>query len=200
MVRMLERASGEVATRFPGSMLGVADISGMSGGRTGGHRSHQSGRDVDLLYYAIDRHGRHVAPDATMPIYDGIGRAVAARRPSRSTRIRERFFDLERNWAFMRAMLTHPTVRIDRVFVAPHIERWLLAYAEATDEPRWLVRRAAVTLSQPTRDMGHDDHMHVRIKCGALDAATGNCTDSLAPHRRAGAWRTRVMCPRIATR
>ncbi len=200
MVHLIERAAGEVATRFPGSFLGVADISGFAGGRTGGHRSHQSGRDADLLYYAMDRAGRPVAPDSAMPIYDQIGRATAARRPSRSPRIRERFFDLARNWALVRAMLTHPTVRLDRVFVAPRIERWLIAFAEATDEPRWLVRRAAAILTQPTRDMGHDDHMHIRIKCGRREAASGNCSDDLAPHRRAGAWRTRVMCPRVATR
>lgn len=197
MIGMLRRSAAKVATQFRGSVLGVADISPRRGGATGGHRSHQSGRDVDLLYYAIDRHGRMVPHDHYMPIYDANGRATTSRRPTASKRIPERFFDLARNWALVKAMLTDPQATVQYMFVAPRIERWLLAYARAINEPTWLIKRAARVMAKPTHDGGHDDHMHVRVHCSKYDIARGRCSDVNAPHRRGGAWRSYVRCPSL---
>jgi penicillin-insensitive murein endopeptidase len=197
LVRMLRRAAARVARRYPGSILGVADMSSRRGGATGGHRSHQSGRDVDLLYYAIDRRGRMVRHDHFMPIYDSYGRATSARRPTASKRIPERFFDLARNWALVKAMLNDPDAEVQYIFVAQRIEKWLLAYARATGERRALISQAARVMMKPTHDAGHDDHMHVRVRCSDRDVSLGRCSDSNAPHRKGGAWRTRVRCPTL---
>src|SRR5882724_697766 len=58
-----------VARRMQGHVhdvkLVVADLSGKGGGeRSAFHRSHQSGRDADFLYYMRDARGQPFEPDA----------------------------------------------------------------------------------------------------------------------------------------
>ena len=68
---MIRRASRRVAREFPGAQLGVGDLS-LKGGRDSElHASHRAGRDADLIYYAVDEHGRPVAPVSSMPRYAG---------------------------------------------------------------------------------------------------------------------------------
>ena len=60
----------------PDVRLVVADLSGAGGGqRAAFHRSHQSGRDVDLLYYMRDPVGQPFEPDA-MHAFNAWARAV----------------------------------------------------------------------------------------------------------------------------
>ena len=46
-------------------------------------------------------------------------------------------------------------------------------------------------------DPGHDDHMHVRVRCTNHDAARGRCSDVNAAHRKGGAWRSFIRCPKL---
>lgn len=87
LVNLLVRAAATVTRQFPGSVLGVGDLSRAGGGSLGGHRSHQSGRDVDLHFYALDPKGRPMSPDNHMAIFSQNGRATRARAPVVSERI-----------------------------------------------------------------------------------------------------------------
>ena len=194
MVGLIERAARAVMHRHPGVPLAVADLSAERGGPVARHRSHQSGRDVDLVFYAIDRAGEPMANDGHMPLFGVDGRAISADSPEPVAEIRERFFDLGRNWALVQALATDPDVRVERIFVSRRIRDWLLAYATAAGVDEAVRARVRSVMSVPIGVEGHNDHMHVRIGCSADDAAAGQCSQVPAPRRRRGKWRSPVRC------
>jgi penicillin-insensitive murein endopeptidase len=55
LVRLIENAAREVAFRYPRAQLTVGDLSRPGGGRFRPHVSHQSGRDVDVGFYMLNR-------------------------------------------------------------------------------------------------------------------------------------------------
>jgi penicillin-insensitive murein endopeptidase len=177
LVRLVTRAAARVAREQPGGQLAVADLSKEHGGTAANHRSHQSGRDVDLVFYALSRDGSPLAPDGRMPGYSPDGRASERRG-------RERYFDLPRNWALVRALLEDREATVIHIFVSRRVRSWLLAYAQVSGEPAALVERASHILSRPTDVGGHNDHMHVRIACGSDDVTLGGCGERLAEQHR----------------
>lgn len=154
MVSMIDRAARSVNKRFPGSVLDVGDLSQRGGGDLLRHHSHESGRDADLGFYALDAKGKQLHartfikfdPNMTSPTVPGAK------------------FDLARNWAFIQELLTDPAARVSHIFVAEWIKRELLAYAR----PRVahaIFERAQQVMMQPHNSLPHDDHIHVRISC-----------------------------------
>jgi len=193
---LIQRSAATVARLYPDSVLGVADLSKAGGGAAERHRSHQSGRDVDLLYYAVDLQGKPMAPDSVMPVYTRKGRAYYAESPEWTPRIPERYFDLARNWALVKALITDPDAEVMGIFVSRRIERWLIDYAKAANEPPELVQRAQIVVSSPHNAKSHNDHMHVRVGCSVEDVKLGRCRRELAPkRRRGGKWHWRIRCP-----
>jgi penicillin-insensitive murein DD-endopeptidase len=154
MIQMIDRAARVVHKRFPGAVLDVGDLSQKGGGDVLRHHSHESGRDADLGFYALDKRGRQVhgrtfvkfGPDLASPNYPG------AR------------FDLARNWAFIQELLAFRGARISHIFIAEWLKRELLAYARPRVS-RALYDRAAIVMMQPHNSLPHDDHIHVRISC-----------------------------------
>lgn len=211
LIGIIQRAAARVARDHAGSVLGVADLSARNGGAVPRHASHQSGRDVDLLYYAIDRNGDPFPPDRFMAYYDVNARSNSAEAPEPADRIDERYFDLQRNWALITALVDDPHVRVQRIFVSPRVRAWLLAYAATARVPADLVLRVRQVLST-ARDTGsHQDHLHVRIACSPGDVAKGRCSDEAAarPRRRRARrgkpapprkWFAQIRCldPRVA--
>lgn len=177
LVGAIERASLAVRAIRPGAILGVGDLSKPGGGRLTGHRSHQSGRDADLHYYALDASGAALPPDGHFPVYTSTGKATYARAPEWNRNIVERYFDLGSNWVLVRALLTDPHAKVERIFVSWRIEKWLLAYAETIGEDAQVIEAARTALHQPSDSDAHDDHMHVRIACCDTDRALGRCRD-----------------------
>ncbi len=196
LVGVIERASRKVAEQFQGSVLGVADLSRRAGGAVSGHASHQSGRDADLIFYAVDKGGGYVHPDNAMPVYTITGRAYYSEAPSWQPRIRERWFDLARNWTLVKALIEDRDATVVAIFVAGTIERWLVDYARATGEPRELIQRAQFIMTSPRNTRAHRDHMHIRVACSAEDAVSGRCSDENAPRLGRGRrWVAAVACP-----
>ena len=67
LIATIERAAAAVRAQKRVT-LGVADLSPKRGGKTIWHASHQSGRDVDLIFYSVDDRGRPMLPpEVEMP-------------------------------------------------------------------------------------------------------------------------------------
>ncbi|TMQ21551.1 MAG: penicillin-insensitive murein endopeptidase [Deltaproteobacteria bacterium] len=153
--------------QVPGVNLVVADLSGRGGGeRIAFHRSHQSGRDADLLYYMRDAAGRPFEPDA-MHVFNAAGRA---RDGSGIT------VDIPRTWLLVKELITASEAPVQWVFMYEPIARKLIEHAQQIGEPEALIERARKICRQPGDSARHDDHMHVRVYCSDTDKAYG-CVD-----------------------
>lgn len=195
LVGLIVRAASAVEAGHPGGILGVGDLSREQGGALPGHRSHQSGRDVDLIYYALDRDSRPFRPDAYMAFYTYTGRAYYARAPHWTRDIPERYFDLARNWALVKAMLLDTQAQVEHIFVSRRVRRWILDYARHVGESEELVRRASSVLKLPAGTEGHNDHMHVRVACSADDELLGRCKNGISSRGGRRKFYSRVRCP-----
>ena len=192
LVGMIRRAAAAVERQHPGARLGVADLSRMRGGSVSNHRSHQAGRDVDFIYYALDEAGQPVEPGSCMPSYAPDRRATLCYYPTKEE-VSPRRLDLARNWALVKAMLADDKIRVRVIFMSLGIRRWLLEYAAKIKEPRALIRQAEKKLMRPPRGRAHTDHMHVRVACTQDDRYRGRCRND--PNRK-GRWYGRRRCPR----
>lgn len=168
IIDLLIGVSRRLVPQTGGTRLVVADLSGRGGGPAlAWHRSHQSGRDVDLLYYVRDRQGQPMEADA-MRLFDGRG---VARDGSGIS------IDIPKTWLLVKELVTAPEAPVQWVFMYEPIAALLIAHAEAAGEPEALVARARKALKQPGDSARHDDHMHVRVYCAKADRAYG-CLDS----------------------
>lgn len=180
LVSALEHAAARVAREYPGSLLGIGDLSQKGGGDSILHKSHENGRDADLIFYAVDEHGRPAAPAGSMPRYPY--NDLKARTPLPPEHgvvygpFSTRFFDVSRNWALVRALLSEPRIEIQYLFIHQKLKERLLAWAAEQNEDPALIERADALLHQPGDSMPHDDHLHVRIFCAQDDRAQG-CVD-----------------------
>lgn len=186
LVGAVTRAGAVVATAFAGTApLRVGDASWPGGGAHPRHRSHRAGRDVDVLFYARDGAGNSVRGTGFVA-FDrfGVGQhrhAVSSPETAGDAGAGvipagPLFFDDARNWAFVRALLTDPSVDLQWVFCSDGIKARLLRYAAIMEPDAEVLFRAAWVLHQPTNGRPHDDHFHVRVACAPEEAAAG-CLD-----------------------
>jgi penicillin-insensitive murein endopeptidase len=154
LVQLIQDSAAQVVRLYPKSTLTVGDLSPRAGGYAPGHRSHQSGRDVDLGFYIVDKRSRYQMVTTDFPHFNesagGTGKYAHL------------LFDLERNWELVEAMVTHKTVRVQKIFISAQLRELLLQYADAVARPADVLRRARAALSA---DAAHGDHYHVRIAC-----------------------------------
>jgi len=166
LIGLLERAAARVAQRIPGSRVSVGDLSGPAGGPLPFHRSHQSGRDVDIAPFMLDRSGAPVEALRFVSFADdGLGEV-----PFRNLR-----FDDPRNWELVTALVEDPDTRVQSIFVNAGLERRLLAEGRSRGASPALVERVRIVVSQPHVRHPHRNHFHVRIECPPDDRRS--CTD-----------------------
>jgi penicillin-insensitive murein endopeptidase len=160
-------AVGRQLSQTRGEKLVVADLSTRNGGEARRwHRSHQSGRDVDLVYFMRDAQGRPMEADA-MRVFDEKG---LARDGSGIT------IDIPRTWELVRSLITSREAIVQWVFMFQPIVNKLIDHAVAKGEPEILIARARLVMKQPNDSARHDDHIHVRVYCSERDRAYG-CVD-----------------------
>jgi len=159
LVALVKEAAHKVRHRFRGSLLRVGDLSTRKGGPIDNHGSHQNGRDVDLLFYTLDRNGVPVSPDSFIP-FDVNGYSVDPPMEYR--------FDTARNWALVEALIRSDRAEVQWIFVAEHLRQLLLDEAVASRAPKTVIGKARQILKQPGKK-AHWDHFHVRIYCPADD-------------------------------
>ncbi|MFN7135433.1 MAG: penicillin-insensitive murein endopeptidase, partial [Myxococcales bacterium] len=130
-----------VREKFPDAPpLRVNHIGKREGGYLRPHKTHQSGRDVDLGFYY---------------------RAGVDPRALRGHR--ETMIDLDANWTLVRALITGADVQV--ILVDKRVQKVLYDHALAQGEDRaWLdslFRAGSKSIFQHVR--GHRDHFHVRF-------------------------------------
>ena len=188
IVGLLERTA--LRLKRPAQLpLTVGDLSARSGGVISRHRSHQSGRDADLAFFARTESPRGVsrpAPPTDYVVFDRTGRSLDGTLR----------FDTARNWALVQTLLTDPRVHVERLFVATALRALLLQHARANHASSRVITLAANTLVQPARVSPHDNHFHLRIACpsGDRQCHTGVWLPPPPPRRR------RVSPPRAHCR
>ena len=166
LVDLLVAVSRRMATRVKQRIV-IADLSARGGGEAHQwHASHQSGRDVDLLYYVRDRAGTPVEPDA-MRVFTADG---VAKDGSGYT------VDVPRMWLLARELITAPEAPVQWMFIFEPLAARIIAYARSIDEPEAVVAKVRLALRQPGNGAPHHDHMHVRVYCAKTDRAYG-CLD-----------------------
>jgi len=177
LVRFIERLGGE-AVELGWNGINVGDMSQPRGGpMNGGHRSHQTGLDVDIWF---------TAPPGQM------GLSVNARE--RVSAINLRSADqrsVNGNWTPMHMALLRAAARdpaVARIFVAGAIKMQMCADAPRGDR-RWLRK------IRPW--WGHNDHFHVRLTC---PRGARNCESQAAIPRGDGCadaewWVTDALAP-----
>ena len=163
LVGVARRLAPAAATR-----LAVADLARLGGGEAHEwHRSHQSGRDVDLIYFQRDGAGKPVEP-SVMHVFD---RAGLARDGSGAT------VDIPRTWKLVRELVMAPEAPVQWIFMYEPFAARVIEYARSIGEPDLLVAVARRTLKQPGDSAKHDDHMHIRVYCADSDRSAG-CVDT----------------------
>jgi penicillin-insensitive murein endopeptidase len=176
LVSAIERAAARVACEHPGALLGVGDLSQRGGGNMPFHRSHENGRDADLLFYSVDAEGAPLAPADAMPRYRGHKLRAHPPYEDLGHPIGRRFFDAERNWALVAALLEDPEIDVEYLFVSQEIRERLIDEARSVGAPSATLLAAEYALKQPSGFPPHDDHLHLRVRCSAADRALG-CVD-----------------------
>jgi len=167
LIEMVEGVARRMHKRVPDVRIVIADLSSRSGGGAYAfHRSHQSGRDADLLYYMRDKDGKPFEPDA-MHVFDARGRA---RDGSGIT------VDVPRTWLLVKNLVTAPEATVQYIFMYEPIAELLIDHAKKAGEPPEVIAKVRRALKQPGDSARHDDHMHVRVYCAATDREYG-CVD-----------------------
>ncbi len=184
VVRWLTSSFSSVNTAFPDSLAAIGDLSAAGGGRSGEHRSHETGRDIDIFFYAVDWEGRPYRLPEAMPRFGPDGLAVSWSRADRGWRdptpIPLVRFDTRRTWALVRSLMTDGGVDVQYIFIQRNLAQMLIEAARRDGEDPALLARAAALLRQPAGVDPHDDHMHVRVACSAGDRTLG-CLDQSFP-------------------
>jgi penicillin-insensitive murein endopeptidase len=174
LVDFVVQVARRFETSWPGSRVTIADLSPMRGGPSQWHRSHQSGRDVDLVFFVTDEAGRPVDPEDMRHM--GPDGASTDDKTAEWGKGMHLLFDVPRNWSLVRAILEHPGAQVQHIFLYEPLALMLLDHARAIGEPESIIERARALLKQPGDSAPHDDHMHVRIVCSSTDRAFG-CQD-----------------------
>ena len=151
-VALVQWALAEVVGIYPNTTpVIIGALSKPGGGPLPRHRSHQSGRDIDIGYYASDN------------------RALPHFRDMSSDNI-----DIDKTWALIGALLH--SGRVHMIFMDYNLQALLYQYLhdEGTAE-RTLRRIFQYPAGRNLRTgiirhaRGHRDHFHVRLRCPMTD-------------------------------
>jgi penicillin-insensitive murein endopeptidase len=180
LVNGLARSFANVQQSQPGSFAYVGDLSLRQGGNASLHRSHESGRDVDIFYYAAADDGLPLVGLPAMLRFGADGRAagwsIGAGVRATHERLPDAHFDHRRTWALLSALLSDPEIEVQWIFMHKSLADLCLQEAERANADPSLIVRAREILRQPSDSSPHDDHMHVRVFCPAHDRMFG-CLD-----------------------
>jgi len=166
MAGFVSRVGSRMLAVDPESVVGIGNVSLKRGGRSRWHRSHQTGRDVDIAMFLRDRKGNDRNPRE----FRSFGPDLRSRDGKAMT------FDVERNLSLVLAMIEDMNVGVQWIFCAEYLKQAMLEAARTEGISAELQERLASVLHQPSDALPHDDHFHVRIYCSVEDRLYG-CLD-----------------------
>jgi penicillin-insensitive murein DD-endopeptidase len=167
LVDLLQGVARRMRSKFKDTRLVIADLSSNGGGAAKKfHASHQTGRDVDILYYMRDADGKPFEADA-MRVFD---RTLTAKDGSGMT------VDVPRTWMLVKELLTADEANVQYIFMYQPIAQKVIEHAQSINEDPVVISRAIRACRQPGDSAPHNDHMHVRVYCAAEDRPFG-CVD-----------------------
>ncbi len=193
LVQALIQSAAAVERQIPNSTLQINDLGLPGGGDIDHHGSHESGRDVDILFYLKGADGAPIR-SVGAPL-DEAGRGWDFKNLSTAEDDVKVRLDLTRTWRLIEALAMHPHA-VQRIFVVEHIRTLLLARAKELQAKPAVIERAGHLMCQPSTP--HDDHLHIRFFCSPQDIAEG-CLDSppIYPWQRA-ALRSLGIKPKLS--
>lgn len=167
LVATIAFAAAQVSRARPnGPPLVVGDLSARAGGQTDRHRSHRSGRDVDLLYFVTTPEGVPMrSPGFVRFGPDGLAEVEKKKKFVR--------LDVARQWLLVKTLITTPSADVQWLFVSRPVEGLIIEHARAVGEDPELVWYAETVMQQPSDSAVHDDHMHMRLACSPDEAVAG---------------------------
>ena len=174
MRNLMCRSSKAVARKLGGPPMVLGSISRDGGGKMFPHKSHQSGRDVDILFYMLDPKGQAKKSKGFYK-FDALGRCTHKRCKGWT-------FDVPRNWELVRTMVWSAKPYVQYAFVSKGLKKLLINYAVKHGEHPEIVKRAKRVLVQPGDSSPHADHFHVRIYC-TKDELKRGCKNTGPRHR-----------------
>ena len=165
LVDLLRGVAKRLRGKFKDTRLVIADLSSNGGGNAARkfHASHQTGRDVDILYYLRDAEGKPFEADAMR----AVDRTLVAKDGSGIT------IDVPRTWLLVKELLTAEEANVQYIFMYQPIAQKVIEHAQSINEDPVIVSRAIRACRQPGDSAPHNDHMHVRVYCAAEDRAFG---------------------------
>lgn len=182
MRNALEEAASRLGRLVPGAHVAYLDASGAHGGKLLGHLSHEHGLDVDILYLWRDPSGR-LYP--RVPSLFKVGYRLKCNRKGRCGALA---FDRSANLALVLALLRQDAAEVEKIFVEPFIQAWLLEEAvEQGLQPSEMERLRKKLRYAGDNAAPHTDHMHVRFELPELSGRRGKgrvllCEASFLPH------------------
>jgi penicillin-insensitive murein DD-endopeptidase len=186
LVGLIAEVGEAIARDQAGRALAVADLSLPHGGPSAWHRSHQTGRDVDLVFFVRDERGRPTIAE-TMRRFGADGRSLPELGPDRLP-LPTVVFDDAANWRLVRALVESSVAEVQYAFILDDLKQRLIDHAVAIGEDAALIAAASVLLRQPIDSAPHDDHLHVRILCSRRDRQLG-CQDAGDVSWRKKGWK-----------
>lgn len=148
LIQFIERLGQEAANEQLGTLL-IGDLSQARGGPTpSGHRSHQTGLDVDI-WFMLFQH----ADNQVLTKYERENWTAPSMLDTHAGGVDYRQWTLAHE-KILQLAANQPEV--DRIFVNPHIKRELCKH-NTPSSGSWLRK------IRPW--WKHDDHFHVRLKC-----------------------------------
>lgn len=168
-VHYLTTAIEAVVEQYPDSHpMFVGHLSRQEGGPLRPHRSHQSGRDVDLGYYYVPERAEWYRPATKHTL------------------------DRARTWAFVKALIT--LTDVEYIFMSTRVQMLVKEYALSIGEDAdWLNSIFEFRSRNPEpiirHTWGHRTHMHVRFYNPKAQAMGIRSYDALA--------RQRVISPQV---
>jgi penicillin-insensitive murein endopeptidase len=172
-VRALVDAAARVDRELGGLPVTINDLSLQSGGPIPHHRSHQNGRDVDVLFYQLGPDGAPI--ESVGAFFDPSGTGVDFKDLADPADDVPLAIDVPRTWLLLQALIEGGRAELQNIYVAEHLRTLLLRHGRAVSAPATTLERFEALTCQPTYP--HDDHFHFRFFCTPDDIAAG-CRDS----------------------
>jgi len=166
LLHAVEKAAQRTRAVFPGTTTVITALSHEKGGPIQGKRSHQTGRDADIVFFLVDAKGKPATAKQLVHIGgDGRGKDDKAAFT----------FDDARNWALVEALATDSDKAVTHVFVDSKVRQKMLAYSQTAHVAADKRDAVLQILFAADGEEPLDAMFHLRVVCPEGQIAI--CTD-----------------------